>query len=97
MQIVFTSGIGPDTQMNVLKECIIFLVGRHGFCLIIILRKNKSFQHEPSLKMSTSSPSTEKFCLDIQKKISLKQTKTQLFQQLKKSTKKGRFQRQLQV
>ena len=52
--------------MNVLEDYIIFLVWA-AWVLIFILSKNKGFQSGALLKMPTSFPSMEEFCLDIQK------------------------------
>ena len=72
----FTSAIGPDFLMNVLEDCIIFLLWAVWVCLIFILIKNKAFQSGASLKILTSSPSMEEFCLNIQEEVILKQEKT---------------------
>ena len=41
--------------------------GQSGFYLVFILTKNKSFQSVALLKIFPSSPSMEKFSLDMQK------------------------------
>ena len=83
----FTSGIGPDILMNALEGCItVFVWAACFFFLIFILSKSKGIQSGALLKMPTSIPSMEKFSLDIQKYISLKQTKTQLSKNTLKNT-----------
>ena len=63
----FTPGICPDILMNVVEDCIIFLTGQLGLCLIFILSKNKGFPSGPLLKMYPSFPSMGDFGVDIQK------------------------------
>ena len=68
MQIFFTSGIGPDILMNVLEDCIVFLIWQPKVSSIFILSKNKDLQSGALLKMPASlSPSMEEFGGDIQK------------------------------
>ena len=55
-----------------LKIALYSLFVQAGFCLILILRKNKGFQSGALLRMSTSSPYMEELCLDFQKQVSLK-------------------------
>ena len=52
----FTSGIGPDTLMNVLEDCIVSLFEQSEFCLIFILSKNNDFQFGASLKIPLLLP-----------------------------------------
>ena len=58
----FTVGIGRDILINILEDCIIFLIW-----LTLILSKNKCFQSGFLLKMPFSSPSMNIFGLDMQK------------------------------
>ena len=73
----FTSGIGPGNMINVLEDCIMFLIWTawvlFNFYLKQKKKKERDFQSVALLKMPPSSPSMEEFCLDIQKYISLKQ------------------------
>ena len=55
-----------------LQDCIAFLVST-AWVLFNYHLKKKQTQSEALLKMPTSFASMEKFCLDIQKWISLKQ------------------------
>ena len=61
MQFLLNSGIGPVTLMNILEDCIT------PYLFHFNLIKNKSFQFGALLEMPCSSPSMEKFSLDIQK------------------------------
>ena len=49
------------------KTALYFLFGKSVFFFIISFNNNKSFQSGALLKMSPSSPSVKRFCLDIQK------------------------------
>ena len=74
----FTSGMGPDIFVNMLWDCIVFLIWTAWVLFDFILSKINDFKSETLLKMPPGSPSTEEFSLDIQKYINLKQAKTYL-------------------
>ena len=65
-EIFFTSGIGLDILVNVLDDCIVFLIWA-AWILIFILSKKKDFQSGSLLKMPPLSPSKKEFGLDIPK------------------------------
>ena len=59
-------------MINVLEECIIFLIWAGWVLFNFYLKqkkkkKERDFQSVALLKMPPSSPSMEEFCLDIQK------------------------------
>ena len=61
-----------------MKIALYSLFRQPEFCLSFILSKSKDFHSVVLLKKPPSSPSMEEFDLDIQKQISLKQTKAHL-------------------
>ena len=66
----FTSGISSDILMNVLEDCIIFLVWA-ACVLFSFYFKQKQIQSGALMKMPTSFHSMEEVCLDVLKLISL--------------------------
>ena len=71
MQIFFfISGLCPDFLMNVLQDCIKFLIWTVWVLFDCYLKQKlfrfSDFQSDTSLKMPPSSPSMEEFGIDIQ-------------------------------
>ena len=68
MQIFFTAAIGPAILMNILEAFFAFFSSFEPprFFKNFIVSKNIGFQSGALLKLPLSSPSMEKFGLDIQ-------------------------------
>ena len=87
----FTSEIGPDILMNVLEDCIIFLIWTACVLLSFSLKQEQVFLVYSLTKNTSFISFHGKTALGTQKYISFKKRKDLYFPKQQKYTKKFRF------